>query len=57
MEKREFNKKEFSLWFEKLENVAKDEYRIGNLKKQWFEESYRNGLDIKQSIEKFLYEN
>lgn len=53
MEKREFNKKEFSLWFEQLEKVAK-EYRIGNLKKQWFEESYKNGLDIKQSIKYFL---
>ena len=37
MERREFNKKEFSRWFQELEKIAKVEYRIGNLDKKDFE--------------------
>lgn len=56
MEKREFKKKEFLVWFKQLEVVAKDEYLLVRLNKKKFEESYKEGFTINQAIEKFLNE-
>lgn len=54
-EPRNFDKKEFNAWFLKIEEAA-IEYKIGNLKRNDFEQYYKDGFSISESIEKFLYE-
>lgn len=54
-EPRNFDKKEFNAWFLKLEE-ASSAHRIGNLKKSDFEQYYKDGYSIAESIEKFLYD-
>jgi len=53
---KEFDKKEFEKWFAELEKVAKDEYRISNLKKKDFQEHYKKGKTFSEAIETFLYD-
>jgi len=53
---KEFSKKEFDKWFIELEKIAKDEYRITNLKKKDFLEQYKKGKTFSEAIETFLYE-
>lgn len=54
-EKRDFDKKEFATWFRELVEKA-DEYKIGNLNREDFEQSYKDGYSIVEAIEKFLYD-